>query len=107
MFYVIGIYSDGTASILSEELTIKRAQAAIGWQGQPRGDIKWLSPVRALTWNSGSRHFNVKTEFVICRPSFKKGVFVAMDTFKDIDTKRGAFTQKAYDDITERACTNA
>ena len=104
-FYVIGTYSDSTSSILGGYDTLKDAQRAIHWQGQPRGELNWhdKANTRGETWYSGGKWPNEKTQWAICEPSNLHGVFLPLDGGEPIHTSRGAYTVEAYERITREA----
>jgi len=104
-FYVIGTYSDGASSILGDYDTLKDAQRAIHWQGQPRGELNWhdKAKTRGETWYSGGMWPNEKTQWTICKPSHAWGVFAPIDGGKPIVTGRGAYTAGAYKRICDEA----
>jgi hypothetical protein len=104
-FYVIGTYSDGASSILGDYDTLKDAQRAIHWQGQPRGELNWhdKAKTRGETWYSGGGWPNEKTQWTICEPSNLRGVFLPVGGGEPIHTSRGAYTVEAYERITREA----
>lgn len=104
-FYVIGTYSDGLNAILGDYETLKDAQGAIRWQGQPRGELNWhdKAKTRGETWYSGGKWPNDKTQWAICKPSNLHGFFLPLDGGEPIHTSRGAYTAEAYERITRDA----
>ena len=104
-FYVIGTYSDRMSSILGGYETLKDAQRAIWWQGQPRGELSWRNAekTRGETWYSGGRWPDEKTQWAICKPSNLRGVFFPLDGGDAIRTRRGAYTVEAYERVTHEA----
>ena len=104
-FYVIGTYLDGTSSILDGYETLKDAQRAIWWQGQPRGELSWRNAekTRGETWYSGGRWPDEKTQWAICKPSHEWAAFEPLDGGETIKVGRGAYTKEAFKNICDAA----